>query len=156
MRVEVAPSDIDWEHLLSMLRSSYAYMDSRIDPPSSLGHMTAFDLERKASDETLIAASVAGDLIGCVFCRPSDGWLYVGKLAVKPDQQGQGVGRLLLGEARLLALNLGLQGLELETRVELIENHEAFAKMGFVKVADQMHPGYSRVTSIRMRAPFGA
>lgn len=41
--------------------------------------------------------------------------------------------------------------LELQTRVELIENHNIFTTLGFEKVAESAHPGYSRPTSIIMR-----
>jgi phosphinothricin acetyltransferase len=41
--------------------------------------------------------------------------------------------------------------LELQTRVELIENHKTFGALGFEKVAETAHPGYSRPTSITMQ-----
>jgi phosphinothricin acetyltransferase len=41
--------------------------------------------------------------------------------------------------------------LELQTRVELIENHNTFSALGFEKVAETAHPGYSRPTSITMQ-----
>jgi hypothetical protein len=43
--------------------------------------------------------------------------------------------------------------LELETRIELTENHAAFARMGFIKTAETSHEGFDRTTSIVMRAP---
>ncbi len=42
--------------------------------------------------------------------------------------------------------------LELETRVELVENHATFAKFGFVKIGESAHEGFDAPTSIRMRA----
>lgn len=35
----------------------------------------------------------------------------------------------------------------------LVENHEAFAALGFAKVAQSAHPGFDRPTSITMRKP---
>jgi len=35
--------------------------------------------------------------------------------------------------------------------VELVENHAAFAKMGFVRTGESAHPGYDRPTSITLR-----
>lgn len=43
--------------------------------------------------------------------------------------------------------------LELETRIELLENHATFAALGFVRVTESAHPGFSRPTSITMRKP---
>lgn len=59
-------------------------------------------------------------------------------MAVVEGLQGSGIGRSLIEQAASLARNQGLAGLELETRVELVENHLAFATLGFIKVAD--HP----------------
>jgi hypothetical protein len=39
----------------------------------------------------------------------------------------------------------------LQTRVELVENHAAFSRMGFAKTGESAHPGYDRPTSITMR-----
>ena len=41
--------------------------------------------------------------------------------------------------------------LELQTRIELTENHATFGALGFKKIAETAHPGYSRPTSITMR-----
>jgi hypothetical protein len=41
--------------------------------------------------------------------------------------------------------------LELQTRVELEENHAAFRAMGFAEAGRTAHPGYDRPTSITFR-----
>ncbi|NDA32773.1 MAG: hypothetical protein EBZ04_11080 [Betaproteobacteria bacterium] len=55
-----------------------------------------------------------------------------------------------------IARQHGKPFLELQTRVELIENHVTFGALGFVRVAETAHPGYSRATSITMRRRVGA
>lgn len=152
MEIEVAPVDVDWEALHSLLLSAYAYMDGRIDPPSSLLAMTCADLEQKAAAETLITARSEGDLVACLFCRPRGEWLYIGKMAVSKQVQRSGIGRTLIDQAQALARSHHLRGLELETRIELTENHRTFAALGFTKIADTSHEGYTRITSITMRA----
>jgi GNAT superfamily N-acetyltransferase len=87
-----------------------------------------------------------------VFTYPKDDALYVHKLAVRTALQGKGLGAALMGAARAEAVLRGLTHLELQTRVELTENHEAFARMGFVKTGENAHEGYARPTSITMRA----
>jgi ribosomal protein S18 acetylase RimI-like enzyme len=154
-RIEVDPERVDWHELHRLVTAAYASMHGRIDPPSSLLTMTPAEFERKAADEHLIVASVDGRLVGCVFCGPQEDWLYIGKLAVAPALQRSGVGRRLIDAARRFAEQAGLDGLELDTRIELTENHRAFDRLGFVKVAELSHPGYARVTSIRMRSPRG-
>jgi ribosomal protein S18 acetylase RimI-like enzyme len=153
VRIEVDPAAVEWQELHRLITAAYAYMRSRIDPPSSLLAMSPADLATKAVAERLIVASVGGRLIGCVFCRPQAGWLYIGKLAIAPDRQRAGVGRLLIDAARRLAEAAGLDGLELETRIELTENRGTFGHLGFVTVAERSHPGYSTITSLVMRSP---
>jgi ribosomal protein S18 acetylase RimI-like enzyme len=79
--------------------------------------------------------------------------LYVGKFAVAPGAQGRGIGRQLMHAAESFARDRGLATIELETRIELVENHATFAALGFRKVAEKAHPGYDRPTSITMRKP---
>ncbi len=127
-------------------------MDGRIDPPSSLHMMTADSLRQKAQVETLLLARVNHLIAGCMFCREDGAFLYVGKVAVEPENQTTGIGRKLFGAAFQIARNAGMAGLELETRIELTEIHAFFERLGFVKVGESAHAGYDRSTSITMRA----
>jgi GNAT superfamily N-acetyltransferase len=155
VRIEVDPASMDWEELHRLITAAYAFMEGRIDPPSSLSAMSPADLENKAVAERLIVAWVDGRLVGCVFCRPQADWLYLGKMAVAPERQRAGVGRLLIDAARELAQEARLDGLELEARIELTENHRTFGQLGFVTIAERSHPGYATTTSIVMRSPLG-
>ena len=61
MRVLEAPSDFaDWSAILLLLQSAFAYMDGRIDPPSSLG---GYALMKSESLLLGLSAVVAGVLI---------------------------------------------------------------------------------------------
>lgn len=146
------PIQVDWPAVHQLLLDAYGYMAQRIDPPSSLHRMSVADFQTKAQNETLLLASKAGEIVGCMFCRNEGEWLYVGKVAVAETVQGQGVGRRLFDRAFDLARSNRQSGLELQVRIELIENHSTFAKLGFVKVGEDSHEGYDRPTSIRMRA----
>ncbi|MGJ5094352.1 GNAT family N-acetyltransferase [Bradyrhizobium oligotrophicum] len=151
--VRRAASDFDrWEQVRALILEAFAYMDGRIDPPSSASRLTPQSMRDDAAKGALLLAEHAGELAGCVFVRPKGEALYIGKLAVRPDLQGAGIGRQLVRAARDEALRLGLTMLELQTRIELIDNHAAFGRMGFAKVAETAHEGYDRPTSITMRA----
>jgi GNAT superfamily N-acetyltransferase len=152
LRIIENPEHVDWSALHDLLHRTYAYMDTRIDPPSSLHRLTPEGLAQKAGDETLILALDNTQMVGCMFCRGEKPWLYVGKVAVEEDRQGQGIGGRLFAHAFELARREGFEGLELETRIELVENHQAFGNLGFVKVGEDAHEGYDQPTSIRMRA----
>jgi len=152
VRVAVAPADFaDWAALLALLRESFAYMESRIDPPSSLQEMGITELRAKIGDESLIIAVDETGLVGCAFAAIQADCVYVGKLAVAERARGRGIARQIIGAAESLAGDNGRQFLELRTRIELVENHRAFVALGFEKVAETAHPGYRRPTSITMR-----
>jgi GNAT superfamily N-acetyltransferase len=128
-------------------------MESRIDPPSSLNRMGADDLRSKAGEETLIVATEGSELIGCAFVAVRDECVYVGKVAVADSARRRGVARELMAAAEGVARQNQCEFIELQTRIELIENHRTFAALGFEKVAETSHPGYARPTSITMRKP---
>ena len=148
---EIGPDFGRWEALLALILSAFAPMDGVIDPPSSAHRLTPETLAAKTREETGFVAFEGNDLVGCIFCRPEDGALYVGKLAVAPGQQGMGLGRRLLERAEALARAKGLPALRLETRIELTQNHAAFARWGFVRTGAYAHPGFTRITAIEMR-----
>lgn len=141
----------EWQALHALIMQAFAYMDGRIDPPSSAHRLTPENLKEKASVETGYVATENGLLLGCVFCKAEPETLYIGKFAISPAAQGKGVGRALLAAAEGRARELGLPALRLETRIELTDNHAIFGKWGFVKTAERAHAGYDRPTQIEMR-----
>ncbi len=147
------PQQVDWQNLHDLLHRTYAYMDTRIDPPSSLHRLTVSGLAQKAEQETLLLALLDQAVVGCMFCRSYPDWVYVGKVAVDEPFQGQGIGHKMFDHAFEMARREGAKGLELQSRIELVENHQAFGNLGFVKVSEEAHEGYDRPTSITMRAP---
>jgi predicted N-acetyltransferase YhbS len=145
------PEFCDWEALLKLLHAAFAYQNDRIDPPSSLHALDAQSIALKAKSEHLILAVDDGELVGCVFAKPQAGSMYVGKLAVRPHRQRQGIGRRLMQAAEDFARRSGVAAVELDTRIELTENHQTFADLGFVKIAEGAHDGYDHTTFITMR-----
>ena len=152
MQIIVSPAGFsDWPQLLGLLRESFAYMQSRIDPPSSLTRMDIDSFKVKAAEETLIVAMEGRTLIGCAFAAVQNECVYIGKVAVAQPARSKGVARAMLAAAEDLARKHGREQLELQTRIELVENHATFGALGFEKVAETAHPGYNRPTSITMR-----
>ena len=137
-----------WPPILALLRQAFAYMDGRIDPPSSLRDLTPEALTRQARVGELW---IIGAPVACVFLTPKPGALYVGKLAVAESHRGQGLARRLIDRAETRAREMGLPELELQTRVELVENQATFVAMGFREVGRTAHEGFARPTSITYR-----
>jgi GNAT superfamily N-acetyltransferase len=153
-RIEVVAKPLDfadWEGLLALLRNAFAYMDGRIDPPSSLHQLDVAKLAVKAQEEELILAFMDGTLVGCLFAVSRGDALYLGKIAVRPDLRGRGIARRMFALAEAGARSRGFKALELQARIELIENHRTFAGLGFEKVGEGSHPGYTRPTDVNFR-----
>jgi len=150
---EIDPAGFhDWQALLDLILASFATMNGVIDPPSSALKLTPQLLQEKAATEIGYIASKQGQLLGCAFFRPEPpDCLYVGKLAVSPEAQGKGIGKKLLDTAIAQARSRNLPRLRLETRIELVGNHQCFAKWGFVTTAEKAHKGFDRTTFIEMQ-----
>ena len=151
--VRKAPPDFtDWEPVRALILDAFAYMEARINPPSSALRLTAKSMNANADKGGLFLAERGADLVGCVFAQVKGDVLYIGKLAVRPGLQGSGIGKKLVDATREEARRRSIGILELETRIELVENHATFARMGFVKTGESAHEGFDRPTSITMRA----
>ncbi|MEM7749947.1 MAG: GNAT family N-acetyltransferase [Pseudomonadota bacterium] len=151
-RLEIDPPHIsDWPTLHQLLVDSFAYMKGRIDPPSSLDRMSTETLRDKSAEETLIVVWLDSTIVACGFLKENQDAIYLGKLAVREDMRGRGILRQIMSAAENIAKAKGKQVLELQTRVELTENHQTFAALGFVQTGTTAHAGYDRPTSITMR-----
>src|SRR5262245_28673098 len=124
MEIVIAPEGFsDWSGLLDLLRSAYAFMALRIDPPSSVLTLSTADLEEKARSEVLVVALEASRILGCAFAAVRQDCVYVGKLAVDESARRRGIARGLMAAVERIALANSKPTLELETRIELTENH---------------------------------
>ncbi len=141
----------DWVTLLSLIQSSYAYMEGQVDPPSSLHSYDTKTLKTKSREEILWLAYADRDLVGSIFGKVNGKSLYVGKLAIDPEHQGKGIGGQLMKALETEALERNLEELELEVRIELTGNQKAFAAMGFHVSKSSIHEGYDKVTFLEMR-----
>jgi GNAT superfamily N-acetyltransferase len=96
-------------------------------------------------------ATVDPKIIGAVLLEQADTHLYLSKLVTHPQHLRKGVARALVAQAEALAKEWNLNALELQSRVELIENHLVFERFGFVEVRRTAHAGFSEPTSITFR-----
>ncbi|NEX45960.1 GNAT family N-acetyltransferase [Pseudotabrizicola algicola] len=144
-----ARAPYDWAAVLRLIQTEFAAMEGRIDPPSSAAHLTV---------EALAAQAQSGEIwvtgappLACMVLTVKPGALYLGKLAVAATARRRGLARALVETAAERARGLGLPVLEVQTRVELVENHATFRALGFAEVARSRHPGYARATSVTFR-----
>lgn len=139
----------DWPALLSLLQAEFAFMEGRINPPSSLAALTPDALATLS--RTAEVWAIGTPPIACVLLTPRPPALYLGKLAVASSHRRKGLARALVDLAETRARALGLAVLELQTRVELFENQATFRALGFVETGRTAHPGYDRPTSVTFR-----
>jgi len=148
---QMGPSDPALADLLTLMRDCFAYMEGRIDPPSSLGTVTQSALQKTASEAEIWC--IGTPPIACMILTPKRSSLYLGKVCVAPTHQRLGLARHLIDLATDRARDMRLATLELQTRVELMDNHATFKALGFSEHARTAHPGYDHPTSITMRKP---
>jgi len=140
--------------VLRLIQAEFADMDGRVDPPSSMHRLTLEALVKEADIHEIWAM---GTPIGaCVILTQMAGRLYIGKLAVAKTLRGQGLARQLIRHAEARALDMGLTVLELQTRVELVENHATVHALGFEEHGRTAHEGYDRPTSITFQKRLSA
>lgn len=144
-----AVEPFDWTEVLTLIRREFAYMEGRIDPPSSMARMSTEDLAEQARQgEIWVIGSPA---MACMVLTPKGDALYLGRLAVDRAARGKGFARTLVEVAVDRARTLGFLAVELQVRVELTDNQRAFEAMGFRQTNATSHPGYDRVTSLTYR-----
>ncbi len=153
LTIEIVGRETNFVPVHKLLMKAFAYMEGRIDPPSSLLQLRPVDLKKMADDGGCLLAMQDGKLVGCLFVADHEDCLYISKLAVAASRQRQGIGRALIQAAGRVALSLGKPVMRLQSRVELTESHEAFVRMGFAESGRTAHPGYDHPTSITMECP---
>ena len=146
----VTPDYPQWPAVLRLILDAFAFMEACIDPPSSAHHLTVAVMAAQAATGAVWVIEDSATPVARLFAKPMGGALYLTKLAVATSHRGQGLARRLIATAQAEARARNLARLELQTRIELTENHTAFARLGFTKTAESAHPGYGRPTSITM------
>ncbi|MBL4918043.1 GNAT family N-acetyltransferase [Szabonella alba] len=139
----------DWNLLLGLIQRAFSGMEGRIDPPSSINRMSVDDLEHHPGEVWVIGQPP----LACVLLTPKGPALHIGKLSVDPAHQGEGYAGELIRLAETRARALGLSRLELQSRVELVENHAIFFALGFQQTMTTSHPGYDHPTSLVFTRP---
>lgn len=151
---ETAPFQVTEDHpavpaILDLVQQTFAYMEPRIDPPSSMYRLTVASIQEQCSEGEVWA--IGSPPKACIFLTDKGDRLYLGKLAVSEAERGNGFARRLVDLAETRARAKKLKTLELNTRIELVENHETFQRLGFSKTADGRHDGFDRTTYIVMQ-----
>lgn len=144
---QLLPDDPLLPAVLALIRDSFAVMDGRIDPPSSIHRLTLTDLRDRNKEVWVIGTAP----LACMILTPKPDTLYLGKLAVSATARHRGYATALIGQALTRAAALHRPHVTLQTRIELTENHATFTRLGFTQIARTAHPGFDRPTSLTFR-----
>lgn len=112
--------------------------------PESDDFAISFFEERLADPTvTIFVAEQSGEVLGCILCklieRPENSFtfatrtLLVDQISVRPEAQGQGIGAALMREAEVLAAELQVQRIVLDSWDFNTKAHKFFEKQGFSK-----------------------
>ncbi|NEC52962.1 GNAT family N-acetyltransferase [Actinospica acidiphila] len=82
---------------------------------------------------------------GLVVLEPRADHLYLDTVAVLPDAQGAGLGRLLLEFAEVRARALGLPEIRLFTNAMMWENQKIYPRLGYETVERRATGPYDRI-----------
>jgi ribosomal protein S18 acetylase RimI-like enzyme len=75
--------------------------------------------------------------VGYVLVDEVDGNAHVQEVSVRPDRQGQGVGRALLDRVRVWAIESGRSAISLTTFAEVPWNRPLYEHLGFRVLAEE-------------------
>ena len=92
--------------------------------------MTA-DYDRAVVDHIIDLWEENGELLALIEIVRGSGHLSIENIAVRPDQQGKGLGSKLLDHAENLALSLGLDELRLYTNAAFASNLSFYSRRGY-------------------------
>lgn len=145
---QISPDPDVCRAVLDLLHTCFAFMEDRIDPPSSLMRMSQSMVQEHARDQMVLGVMDGGLMRACLFVTFKPGSLYLGKLAVDPACRGKGLAYNLLTHAEHVARENQLTRLEVQVRIELIDNHAYFERFGFHETDRTSHLGFERPTSI--------
>ncbi len=86
-----------------------------------------------------------GAIAAIIVLLPKSDHLLLDNIAVRPDRQGQGLGRRLIAFAEKEARRLGYAELRLYTHATMTENIALYARVGFAETGRGHDAGYDRV-----------
>jgi GNAT superfamily N-acetyltransferase len=112
--------------------------------------MTA-DYERAVRAHLIDLYECDGELLGLVQMIPQPDHLLIENIAVRPDQQGKGLGDILLKHAEDCARSLGLVETQLYTNAMFAANLAFYARRGYGEFRrETLAPG---AVAVHMRKP---
>ena len=124
---------LDASGLATCIDAAYAHYARRIEdlPPMSA------DCAEEIAKFQVWVAEVAGSIVGGLILIAMDGFMLLANVAVHPNHRGVGLGRELLALAEAEAVRQGFSEMRLNTHVDMPENVELYARLGWKRTGQQ-------------------
>lgn len=133
---------VDAEAVAACVNAAYALYIERMDRPPA--PMLAGYAELIAERAVWVLPG-PGRLRGILVMMPRGDHLFLENIAVHPEDQGKGLGRMLMAFVEQQARALGLAAIELYTNEVMTENLAFYPRLGFLEVSRHLDDGYRRV-----------
>ena len=132
----------DREAVEAIVQAAYSIYIGRIGKPP--GPMLD-DYGRLIAEGRVSVAEEGGAVSAVIVLLPQPDHLLLDNIAVRPDRQGQGLGRKLVAFADGEARRLGFREVRLYTHQKMTENIALYLRLGFVETGRGAQDGYDRV-----------
>lgn len=109
--IRIRAGDPSLADILSLIQRSFAYMEARIDPPSSMHRLSVETIARQCEEGEVW--TIGTPPIACIFFTLKPDCLYLGKVSVDEASRGQGLASKMVKLAEERARALGYEWLEL-------------------------------------------
>jgi predicted N-acetyltransferase YhbS len=139
------------EEILRLTQEAFAGQGA-LDPPSGVFMETVDTVLEAMTAGVVVVAEHEGHMVGVMRLRAIDDppALYCGRLAVRADLQGRGIGSALMAEAERRARYDGYAAVVLGVRLALPRNLLFFQNRGYRVVSEHGHPGHEQPTFARL------
>jgi GNAT superfamily N-acetyltransferase len=134
------PADADAVRVV--VDAAYGHYVARIGKPP--GPMLD-DYVRRIADGQVWLLEHGGRIAGILVLEQGPRGLLLDNIAVLPDSQGKGFGRMLIGFAEAEARGRNCNEIHLYTHALMHENIALYRRLGFVDTARRRENGYDRV-----------
>lgn len=143
-------TDADIATIFAVTQAAFGEYLGQLDPPSGVHRETIETVREKLASGHSVLALLGDRVVGSVFYKPEPAYVYLGRLAVLPDQRGRGVATALIGYVERRARELGRPRVRLGVRVALPHLRARYERMGYRVVEERRHEGYAEPTYVMM------
>lgn len=125
-----------------VVHAAYGHYIARLGKPP--GPMLD-DYAQRIADEQAWVLEAGGQVAGILVLEEAPDGFLLDNIAVRPECQGKGYGRMLIEFAEAEARRRGFSEVRLYTHVLMTENIALYQRVGFVETHRVSEKGYDRV-----------